>query len=121
VEEKVGGMVMGYERFLEFMTIVQEKNMGLRDWSSHEGLRGREYRGRPGVPPDRAKEQRPKIMQKNAVFDYQVKSAIGMVDKLFARGAELSEFVRFPELKVQGEVVENEIEEDWLERWERFK
>jgi len=113
---------MDYSSFLEFMTVVQEKTMGLRDWVSHRSIKAWEERSRKDkLPRPRAAEQRPKIMQKNVVFDYQVMAAVGLVDKLFARGAEESKTAVFPELKVAGQTVFNEIEDDSLKRWERFK
>jgi len=116
--------VMDFDVFLDFMTIVQEKNMGLRDWVSNVNIKewkraggGREGRS---LPLPRAKEQMPKIMMKNAVFDYQVKSAVTLIDKLFARGSGEGSCI-FPELKVRGEVVFNEVEDDELARWDRFR
>lgn len=72
------------------------------------------------LPLPRSKTHLPRIMQKNAVFDYQVRAAVGMLDRMFARGS-LEGATAFPELKVGGEVQFNEIVDDPLKRWERFR
>ena len=113
--------VMDYANFLDFMTTVAEKNMGLRDWLSHRGIQRwvRENRSGTSLPKTRTSVV-PVIHQKNGTFDYQVKTAIGMLDKMFKRG-EFEGTTRFPEVKIRGQVIDNEVKDDDLERWERYR
>ena len=95
--------VMSYGSFLDFMTTVAEKNMNLRDWRSHRGIQKylRDNRG-SSLPVNRGSLM-PPIRRANAAFDYQVSTAIGMVDRMFMRGS-LEGTTKFPEKKVEKEV-----------------
>jgi len=113
--------VMDYANFLDFMTTVAEKNMGLRDWLSHRGIQQWVRSNTRGTTLPKTRTSTIKeIHQKNATFDYQVSAAIGLVDRMFKRG-QFEGTTRFPVVKNRGQVVDNEVQDDIFGRWERFR
>ena len=77
-QEEKSVKVMYYEDYLDFMTTVTEKRMGLRDGGASEAL---------AKAPEHLKAPRSSTMKsplvKNSTFDYQVGRAIHFVDKMF--------------------------------------
>ena len=108
-----------YPTFLDYMTTVAEKNMGLRDWSSHRGVQAYKRNKKKLPPKNRALATLP-LLRKNAVFDYQAGAAVGFVDRMFKRG-EFEGATKFPVTKVEGVEVEDEVEDDPWGRWVRVR
>ena len=101
------------------MTTVAEKNMDLRDWSSHRGVQAYKRNERKMPPKNRALTTLP-VLRKNEVFDYQTGVAVNFVDRMFKRG-EFEGLTKFPVTKIDGVEVEDEVEDDPWERWVRVR
>jgi hypothetical protein len=120
VPRKIMELRMTYANFLDFMTTVAEKRMSLRDWDVHRGIQKylRDNRG-ASVPKSRVETTLP-LLVKNKTFDYQVSQCINFVDKMFARG-DFEDIVYFPITKIDGVEIDDEVEDDEQERWERVR
>ena len=121
VPREVTKRCLTYESFLDYMTIVAEKNMGLRDWVTHIAFQDWKAANDTKLLPLKKSKEKGEIalMERNRTFDFQVGQAIGLVDKIFSRG-QFAECTKFPVLKVKGEEIDNNVKQDELLRWKRY-
>ena len=120
IPREISKKCLSYPTFLEYMTMVTEKNMGLRRWTTHDAFKVWKNVNETNILPlHKSKEKGSlQMMERIRTFDFRVQ-AIVLADKIFSRG-QFVEYTKFPALKVKGEEIDNNVKQDEMRRWKRY-